>query len=129
MVFTFLRAATKTKMELSQNVTISKGVFEGKRRIRLRYGMEPRTKNISFSVNEWMLLLTLMEEIKEIFTRILTPDAPAEKTWDSIPEGRGGNKRVTVKRFASGTTIIDFRIFNFHVKPELHTKYGVFLNQ
>ena len=116
-------------MELSQNVTISKGVFEGKRRIRLRYGMEPRTKNISFSVNEWMLLLTLMEEIKEIFTMILTPDGPAEKTWDSIPEGRGGNKRVTVKRFESGTTIIDFRIFNFHVKPELHTKYGVFLNQ
>ena len=46
-----------------------------------------------------------------------------------IPEGRGGNKRVAVKRFASGTTIIDLQIFNFHVKQELPTKYGVSLNQ
>ena len=65
----------------------------------------------------------------EILTRVLTQDAPAEKTWDSIPEGRGGNKRVTVKRFESGTTIIDFPIFNFHVKQKLSTKYGVSLNQ
>ena len=61
----------------------------------------------------------------EFLTRVLTKDAPAEKTWVSIPEGRGGNKRVTVKRFASGTTIIDLQIFNFHVKQELPTKYGV----
>ena len=35
----------------------------------------------------------------------------------------------TVKRFASGTTFTDFRIFNFHVKPKLPTKYGVSLDQ
>ena len=116
-------------MELSKNITISNGIFEGERRIRLHYRMEPKTKNISFSVNEWILLLALLEEIKRFFSRVLTEDAPTEKTWDLIPEGRGGNKRVTVKRFESGTTIIDFRIFNFHVKPELPTKYGVSLNK
>ena len=96
-------------MDLHSKCNDQQRVFEGERRIRLRHRMKPRTKNISFSVNEWKLLLTLLEEIKEFFTRILTPDAPVEKTWDSIPEGRGDNKRVTVKRFASGTTIIDFR--------------------
>ena len=116
-------------MELSKNITISNGIFEGERRIRLHYRMEPKTKNISFSVNEWILLLALLEEIKRFFSRVLTEDAPTEKTWDLIPEGRGGNKRVTVKRFESGTTIVDFRIFNFHVKPELPTKYGVSLNK
>ena len=117
------------KMELSPNVTISNELFEGERMIWLQYRRQPREKNISFSVNKWILLLTHLQEIKEFLTRVLTQDAPAKKTWDLIPEGRGGNKRVTVKRFASGTTIIDFRIFNFHVKPELHTKYGLFLNQ
>lgn len=48
----------------------------------------------------------------------------ADKTWD-ILRGAGGNNRVTVKKFESGAVIMDFRIFNFHISPELPTKFGI----
>lgn len=114
-------------MNLSANITMSNAMYNGERRIRLKYRLQAE-KNISFSAPEWIALMLVLKEINDFFTSRKSNNGPAEKTWDLL-RGNGGNKRVTVKRFESGFLIVDFRIFNFHVNPELPTKFGIALNE
>ena len=69
------------KMELSPNVTISNELFEGERMIWLQYWRQPREKNISFSVNKWILLLTHLQGPH--------PGCPGREDLGSNPRGSG----------------------------------------
>lgn len=109
-------------MDLSDNITLTTGVYQGEKRIRMRY-VNHAEKNISFFRPEWVFLMGLLEDINT-FLLSLDKTKTADKTWD-ILRGAGGNKRVTVKKFESGAVIVDFRIFNCHISPELPTKFGI----
>lgn len=109
-------------MDLSENITLTTGVYQGEKRIRMR-NVNHAEKNISFSRPEWVFLMSLLEEINS-FLLSLDKTKTADKTWDILRDA-GGNKRVTAKKFESGAVIVDFRIFNFHISPELPTKFGI----
>ena len=90
-LFIFLRIKTPNqnpKMELSKNITISNGIFGGERRIRLHYRMEPKTKNISFSVNEWISSLRFGGD-KQIFQQGSHRGRPDRENLGSNPRGSG----------------------------------------
>lgn len=116
------RQKNNKTMDLSDNITLTTGVYQGEKRIRMRY-VNHAEKNISFFRPEWVFLMGLLEDINT-FLLSLDKTKTADKTWD-ILRGAGGNKRVTVKKFESGAVIVDFRIFNFHISPELPTKFGI----
>jgi hypothetical protein len=114
-------------MNLSDKITVTEGFYENERRIRFKNTRDPH-KNISLSSNEWCLLMMIIEEINEHVSILRQNRSTPEKTWDPLIDG-SGNKRVSAKRFSSGTIIVDFRIFNFHVQTPLPTIYGISLNE
>lgn len=112
----------KKIMDLSDNIILMIGVYQGEKRIRMRY-VNYVEKNILFFRFEWVFLMGFLEEIN-IFLLFLDKIKMVDKIWD-IFCGVGGNKRVMVKKFESGVVIVDFCIFNFYILLELLIKFGI----
>lgn len=109
-------------MDLSDNIILMIGVYQGEKRIRMR-NVNYVEKNIFFFRLEWVFLMGFLEEIN-IFLLFLDKIKMVDKIWD-IFCGVGGNKRVMVKKFESGVVIVDFCIFNFYILLELLIKFGI----
>lgn len=109
-------------MDLSDNIILMIGVYQGEKRIRMRY-VNYVEKNILFFRFEWVFLMGFLEDIN-IFLLFLDKIKMVDKIWD-IFCGVGGNKRVMVKKFESGVVIVDFCIFNFYILLELLIKFWI----
>lgn len=93
--YTQTKQRNPVKMELSENVTLPTGSYQGERGIRVKNVMHTE-KNISFKRPEWTFLMGLLDKINT-FLLSLDKSKNAEKTCDLLRDP-GGKKRVTAKK-------------------------------
>lgn len=74
-----IRTIQTTKLELSENITLTTGSYQGEKRTRMKNVIHSE-KNISFSRPEWAFLMGLLDQINT-FLLSLDKSKTAEKTW------------------------------------------------
>lgn len=114
------------RMFLNDRITLSRGFYQNETRIRVNNVKDP-IKKISYFGQEWLFLVSIVQEIESHVQDLLKEATTPPRTWD-LRAGQRGNKRVAAKRFPdSNVIIVDFRIFNFHVNQIKPTNYGISL--